>query len=906
MATAFRWGALGLVRHLFESGTCAGLSDARLLERFVTHRDEAAFAALLARHGSLVLNTCRTVLKDLNAADDAFQATFVLLFRKAGSIRGRDAVGAWLHRVAYRTALEAQSAAARRREVEQAAGRLRGVETRAPDDSGAVLHEEIERLPDRFRLPVVLCDLEGLTRDQAADHLGCTEGALRNRLAKGRDLLRRRLTRRGITGAVPFVAPPSLPESLLATTLRAAAGDASEAVATLVTAAMPGWILGRFWATAVVMLTLALGTAVALWGAGFLVPGGTPPTTRSQPVQAPAAPPQTAPSPLAVVGPQASPAKPAVPEKKPERPVDAGPKSPQGKPAAARTGPPVVEGRILDLEGRPIAGATVRVEVVQAPPAGKFDAFLDEVKRLGKRPDDLPYAYRAPPEGAPSGGPRGPSFLERLGLVKPPPPTPSFKATTGPDGRFRIEGLPPDGVATTLITGPGIATSEVYILTRDVPTIRVKDPIIGNNGPMIVYYGARFEHVVELTHPIVGTVRDKDTGAPIAGVHITGMPNIPRSLITSPGVEATTDAQGRYQVNGLSTVRGFKLFTEAPVGQPYVNCGFISPTGDAKPGPITFDIALKRGVLVRGRLTDKATGKPVRGHVEYYAFQDNVYVDEFPNFKRESHGVFFFMQATDGRFTVPALPGRGLITARAPEGAYLHGLGADAIKGFMGSGRGFRTYPFNCDSIDKHVLVEINPAPGTKEMTVDLQLDPGRTVQGTIVGPDDRSLIGGVEIQTLDAFQRSQDTAWFNSTFEVKGLLTGADRIDFFHAGRKLAGSLRLKGDETGKLTVKLQPWGTVVGRILDEDGNPRTNLELFTPYRDRSNLEFGWIKGRFTVDAQGRFRIEGLVPGLKYDVSGFLSNRVEGIVFKNLQIAPGEVKDLGDIKLPPRKMDGN
>ena len=279
MATAFRWGTLGLVRHLFESGTCTGLSDARLLERFVTHRDEAAFAALVARHGSLVLNTCQTVLKDLNAADDAFQATFVLLFRKAGSIRGRDAVGAWLHRVAYRTALEAQSAAARRREVEQAAGRLRGVETRAPDDSAAVLHEEIERLPDRFRLPVVLCDLEGLTRDQAADHLGCTEGALRNRLAKGRDLLRRRLTRRGITGAVPFVAPPSLPESLLATTLRAAAGDASEAVATLVTAAMRGWILGRFWATAVVMLILALGTAVALWGAGFLVPGGTPPTT---------------------------------------------------------------------------------------------------------------------------------------------------------------------------------------------------------------------------------------------------------------------------------------------------------------------------------------------------------------------------------------------------------------------------------------------------------------------------------------------------------------------------------------------------------------------------------------------------------------------------------------------------
>ena len=140
----------------------------------------------------------------------------------------------------------------------------------------------------------------------------------------------------------------------------------------------------------------------------------------------------------------------------------------------------------------------------------------------------------------------------------------------------------------------------------------------------------------------------------------------------------------------------------------------------------------------------------------------------------------------------------------------------------------------------------------------------------------------------------------------MKGLLTGADRVDFFHAGRKLAGSLRLKGDETGKLTVKLQPWGTVVGRIVDEDGNPRTNVKLFCFLLDRSQLEFGHIKGPLTVDGQGRFRIEGLVPGLKYDVSGSSSNGVDGTVFKNLQIGPGEVKDLGDVKLPPRKMDGN
>ncbi len=212
MATAFRSGTLGLIQHLFDEGTCTGLSDARLLERFVTGGDEAAFAALVSRHGALVLNTCQAVLKDPDAAADAFQATFVLLFRKAGSIRGRDALGAWLHRVAYRTALQARSDAARRREVEQAAGARRAAEDREPDDLGAVLHEEIERLPERFRLPVVLCYLEGMTRDQAADYLRCTEGTVRGRLAKGRELLRHRLGRRGVTLAVPSVSRAAIPE----------------------------------------------------------------------------------------------------------------------------------------------------------------------------------------------------------------------------------------------------------------------------------------------------------------------------------------------------------------------------------------------------------------------------------------------------------------------------------------------------------------------------------------------------------------------------------------------------------------------------------------------------------------------------------------------------------------------
>ncbi len=582
-------------------------------------------------------------------------------------------------------------------------------------------------------------------------------------------------------------------------------------------------------------------------------------------------------------------------------------KAPQAKAAAPKSGPPVVAGRILDLEGKPVAGATVRVKYVQSPPDGNLDAWIDEVKRLGKQPWGLPVV--ATPGQSSSGRSLAQSVLAGLGLGTK---APSFSATTGRDGRFRLEGLPLDGIATASITGPGIETSEVYILTRDVPTIRVKHPMIAD-GPMLVYYGETFDHVVAKTNPIVGTVRDKDTGAPIPGVHITGMPHIPNSMITTPGVEATTDAQGRYQVTGLSTSRGFKLFTEAPAGQPYVNGGFISPAGEPKPGPFPFDIALKRGVLVRARLTDKATGKPLTGYVEYYAFTDNPHVNEFPNFKRESQITRVYITAPDGRFTIPALPGRGLLAARGPESeGYLHRQGADAIKGLDRQMDGFRTYPSYCPATHMHVLAEINPAPGTKEITIELQADPGRMVKGTIIGPDGRPFVAGVDVHTLDVFQGPQHTPSGAATFEVKGLPSGPYRLDFFHHGRKLVGSLRLTGQETGGLSVKLQPWGTVIGRVVDAEGKPRNDVTISGALPIRPDPERGMldnqatVDAKTTVDAHGRFRIDGLVPGVKYDANGGSPNWFDGLVFKDVQVGPGEVKDLGDLKLPRTKKDGN
>jgi RNA polymerase sigma factor (sigma-70 family) len=838
MATAFRSGTLGLIQHLFDRGTCTGLSDARLLERFVTGRDEAAFAAMVARHGALVLNTCRAVLKDPNAADDAFQATFVLLFRKAGSIRGRDALGAWLHRVAYRTALRTRSDAVRRRDAEKLAGELRVARDPDHDDLGAVLHEEIERLPDRLRLPLVLCYLDGMTRDQAADHLRCTEGMVQGRLAKGRELLQRRLTRRGITLAVPPVPAAAIPESLVVATVRAATGGPSAAVGALVATASRGWFLARL--KAAIVIAIGIGAAAVAFVSGNAPSGRTALT----------------------------------------RPADPQVQAPKAVPTMP------VEGRVLDLEGRPVAGASVSMTDFESPLDGKLDAWIDELKRLGQKTSNRPRSIA-------STGRR---------------PIPS--ATTGPDGRFRIEGLSREGIATVSIAGPGIETSTVHIMTRDIPMLRAQIPMIVNGknyGPVAIYYGARFDHVVARTRPIVGTVRDKDTGAPIPGVSITGNPNIPNSLTPTPGVESTTDAQGRYRLDGLPTSAGFKLYTEASAGQPYVNFGFVSPA--PKPGtePFPFDLALKRGVLVHGRLTDKATGKPLSARVHYHAFADNLHLDEYPNFKRGSLDLYVFTHDGEGRFTIPALPGRGLITARTQFPTdYINGLGAEDIKGFDRRMMAFHTVPSYCHVSDKAALAEINPKPGTQEITLELRADPGRTIKGTIVDPEGRSIGGEVEISRLDGFRILQHAAGDLGTFSFSGFTSAPNRLDFIDRRRKLAGALVLRGDETGDLTVKLQPWGTVIGRVVDEEGKPRNDVEVYGTRRERPDIERGSIATRSTVDARGRFRIEGLVPGIKYDAYGQSASKAFGPILDGVQIGPGEVKDLGDITIPAWKPPGN
>jgi RNA polymerase sigma factor (sigma-70 family) len=269
---------LRFVRGLLRSESGADQTDAQLLQRFLAHHDEAAFRALVERHGRLVLAVCRQVLRDPHDAEDAFQATFLVLVRKAASIQRRQALAAWLYRVAYRIALAAQPGAARRRARERQAVRMaqtQGSPASEASDWHPILHDEVNRLPAKYRAPVVLCYLQEKTLEQAARELGWPVGTVKGRLARARALLQTRLARRGmalgtagLAGALARDASGAVTPALVDATVQAALrGTAAAPVAALAQRLLWALTLSRLRLLAGIIVglgVLALGAGASL------------------------------------------------------------------------------------------------------------------------------------------------------------------------------------------------------------------------------------------------------------------------------------------------------------------------------------------------------------------------------------------------------------------------------------------------------------------------------------------------------------------------------------------------------------------------------------------------------------------------------------------------------------------
>jgi RNA polymerase sigma factor (sigma-70 family) len=239
-----------------------GPTDGQLLARFATARDEAAFAELVRRHGPMVLGVCRRVAGE-SEADDAFQATFIVLARKARTLADQSALGAWLHGVAYRAALKARAVTRKRRAKEAAAARPEGIEMAAPSDVLAVIEQELSRLPNRYREPLVLCGLCGRSRKEVASELGVPEGTLASRLAKARETLAERLRRRGLVVPAAVAGVTAVPAPLADAAVRAATGPTPAAAGRIASEVTKAMFLNKLRTT---MLLLAAGAVACAAG----------------------------------------------------------------------------------------------------------------------------------------------------------------------------------------------------------------------------------------------------------------------------------------------------------------------------------------------------------------------------------------------------------------------------------------------------------------------------------------------------------------------------------------------------------------------------------------------------------------------------------------------------------------
>jgi RNA polymerase sigma factor (sigma-70 family) len=307
MRSPFSGALIHQLERLFQHGTAIGLTEGQLLERFVGCNDEAAFEALIARHGPMVLGVCRRFLRDPNDVDDAFQATFLVLVRRAGTLRRRDLLGNWLYGVAHRVAMRSRAVAARRmaraphgqdvvERLDAGCGRRNGDASSAGDpEPGSWLHEEVRQLPEKYRTLVLLCYFEGLSHEEAAARLDCPIGTIKGRLARARDLLRRRLVRRGVTLSASAIAAhlagadlrAAVPESLKSATLEAARAIAGAAgssivasssvslpVATLADGVSQAMFMTKLKAITITLLLIGAVTTGAIVSAARVTPQG--------------------------------------------------------------------------------------------------------------------------------------------------------------------------------------------------------------------------------------------------------------------------------------------------------------------------------------------------------------------------------------------------------------------------------------------------------------------------------------------------------------------------------------------------------------------------------------------------------------------------------------------------------
>jgi RNA polymerase sigma factor (sigma-70 family) len=661
-----------------------GTADTDLLARFVADRDETAFRTLVTRHGPTVLAACRQVLSDPADIDDVFQATFLVLMKKAKAVADANRLGGWLFAVAHRTAVRCRADARRRRARETTAANRTRMVTELPDltwrEAAAVLHDELNALTDAYRLPLLLCCVQGLTRDEAAEQLGTTVGAIRGRLERGRALLERRLTRRGVVlsagllaglvGTSRAAAGPTA--GLIELNLRATSGPPSPAAAALARGGVP---MTTLWKHTVLAAFLVLG----LIGVGLSGDPQPPRSTEKGPAKVAATERVVTGK---VIGADGRPVaadlslvrnngetvalgrsnadgtfRVSVPHDTPNASIVAAvaghgldflPLGSKNDLTLTLPKERPLRGRVLDLQGKPVAGATVTASDV-----GAFNPDTNVERRLTGMSDEAP-PFAIPPRGdrTLTGGPT---------------------ATTDQDGRFQLRGLGVGHLITLRVRATGAADADFFCLNKDgfdAPAAEAacRRAMAERPGAFYLERNAPYRAcgpdptiLVEPQKVIRGIVTDP-AGKPRAGVRVTfsrvdwdGFIDFPKS--------AVTDKDGKYQIHGVRRYSGYVVECLGDAAAATLPCqGFAKDT----PGfePVVIDLKCAKGLIVTGTVRNKLTGKPVAADLDVEVLVNNPFISKFPPYMHGgSVDGYRFPTDQDGRFRIVTIPGPVLLMA---------------------------------------------------------------------------------------------------------------------------------------------------------------------------------------------------------------------------------------------------
>jgi RNA polymerase sigma factor (sigma-70 family) len=860
---------------------------------------------------------------------------FVVLAKKAGRVAWKASVANWLYTTARKVAANARLSATRRTKRETAAAMREAVpqvETMTGPELIGILDEELDRLPPRYREPLVLCYLEGLTRDEAAARLGVSDAALKKQLERGRSKLAAALSGRGCTLGVALLltaataatstAKASSPR-LLDSILASAGGSPSATVAALARGAAMNGVLstvGRMLLPAVSVLGVMLGVLATPNAAT-----PEPPAQKTKPEKQP-----DTPTPKTLTGTVNDPdGKPVAGATvwlcRPDRLIGARHPAPKkiattdasGKFAAEETpdggkltGYPIaaskagfgvgfawpdasdkpalrcslalvpdtvpIRGRILDLQGKPVAGATVRPMALLRTDGENLDAWEKAARRSTREVANhshefFPHSIRLA-DGAPDGIPA--------------------EVKTAKDGTFTLTGLGRDRLVTLRVSGPGIATEEIDAVTRAMATIRTPQDKLDSHHIQRTYHGATFDFTVEPGQPFVGTVTDKGTGKPVPGVVVRA------SRRWDDSTFGVSDANGKYRLDGLKTGEQ-QLIAVPPLDAPYFLREFKAGRA-ANQLPVTADIELHAGVWVSGTVTDKATGKPVSASLSYRPDAFDTAADAIPGYlPRGLAEASWHPTDKDGKFRVLAVPGQGYVFVRATGGRYLTADQCDW------QGDVEKPYPKSLtDSAPAEIAsnwnaigkVTVTDGKAAKEYA--FTVDPGVTVKARIVDADGKPVSGALVTgrRNMGAFDvLKQESA------EVEFLQVNPKRprsTVVLHPEKHLGAVLPLKSDAKEAVTITLKPTGTVRGRLLSDDGKPMPNTPVEVRY-SFAKVE-GWrateLHPLVMTDAEGKFVVPNLLGELHYElrwprpapkaVNGYHQFAVKG----------GEEKYLGDI----------